>query len=53
MTLKQLQSMTYEQAESKYRQGVISQAEFDEYCYLWRNSVYRYSTVASDYEVNR
>lgn len=42
-------NMTYEQAENWYRQGCISQDEWEAYCDAWRNSCFRYSSLAASY----
>lgn len=50
ITLDTLKTKTYEQAENWYQRGVISQDLWEEYCDLWRNSTYRYSSLASSYQ---
>lgn len=45
-----LAEMTYDQAEYFYRNGVISADAWEWYCWKWRNSCYRFSTVAIAYE---
>jgi hypothetical protein len=43
-----IEKLTYNQAENYYLTGLISQADFDKFCYQWRNSVYRFSNLAAD-----
>jgi len=50
ITIEHLKTKTYEQAENWYRQGIISQELWEEYCNLWRNSTPRYSGLAGQYE---
>jgi len=47
---KRLSQMTLAQVDSSYRQGTVSQDEFDEYCHAWRVGAFRYSTECQYYE---
>jgi len=50
MTLEQLvKGYTLAQIEELYRLGAVSQDVFEQYCSLWRNSVYRFSSLCEAY----
>ena len=42
--------LTYAQAEYLYMTGAMSADQWELYCYLWRNSIYRYSDIAIAYQ---
>lgn len=48
---KTLTYLTYQQAEDLYREGVISQDEWEAFCHAWRNSAFRFSSLAEAYEM--
>lgn len=35
--------------ESDYRQGICTQVEYEQYCFVWRNSCYKFSTNLASY----
>ena len=39
------EELTFEEAETQHRAGVLSRKEFDQYCYEWRNACFRFSTT--------
>ena len=41
---------TLAEIEDMYRNGRISQDDFEHYCYLWRNSTFRYSDLYICYQ---
>ena len=41
--------LTYERAEQYARDGIITEAQFEHYNYLWRNSAARLSSIAESY----
>ena len=48
-----LKRRTYAEAEAMFNYGSISQVEWAEYQRIWRNSTFRYSHLAEQYqEVN-
>jgi len=44
-TNKGLAHMTLEEADNWYRQGVVSQDQFEAYMHVWQTSCFRYSTT--------
>ena len=52
MTLKQLKTKTYEQAEAMYISGSISAELWNLYCYCWQNSTPRYSGLCESYSAD-
>ena len=42
--------LSYEDAETAMFQGRMSADDWDWYCWEWRNSVFRFSNVASGYD---
>ena len=53
ITWEILKDKTLEDAENLYRSGLVSENHWIQYCYLWRNSCYRYSNELKDYEITR
>ena len=45
--------LTYNEAENHYRQGVISQDEWEHYCYHWKNESGRFSSLAESYKCSQ
>lgn len=43
MKTKELKNCNMDEVKSHYTQGIISQAQYEAYIYIWENSVYRYS----------
>jgi hypothetical protein len=43
-------TMTLNQADSDYRHGIISQVEWERYCYVWRNGAFRASSEMVSFE---
>ena len=41
---------TLAEIEEMFRNGTISQDDYEAYCYLWRNSTYRYSDLCIAYQ---
>lgn len=50
MTNDQLLNYTLDVVQTWYDQGVINQDSYDYYCYMWRNSCYRWSSDHAAYE---
>lgn len=48
---EQLRTLTYGEAEDRYRSGCISQDDWETYCRAWRNSAVRFSHLAAGYDV--
>jgi hypothetical protein len=46
METKHLVNYTYETVESFFLQGVVTQAQWDGYVYVWAHSAPRFSTLA-------
>ena len=46
-TLDDLQFATFDQAEQQEQWGLLAPGVFDEYCYNWRQSVYRFSNTGA------
>ena len=49
-SLRQYIHLTLEQAESKFRNGSMTQTEWDHYRYHWRNSAHRYSKECAQFQ---
>ena len=49
-TIELLMDKTYEQAEQLYFNGCIGQELWEKYCYVWRNSAPRLSSLAEQYQ---
>lgn len=41
---------TLEQAQDQYYRGLLSQVQYEAYCWLWRNSTFRFSSLNEQYE---
>jgi hypothetical protein len=48
----QFSKVTFDQVESWYRQGIVSQEEFEHYCYHWRNEAPRFSILCQSYKAD-
>lgn len=49
-TFDQLCELTLAEVEEMYRNGRVSQEDYERYCYLWRNSAFRYSDTLIAYQ---
>ena len=52
-TLEQIKTVTYAAAEQYFRNGLISETTWDEYCHLWQSSAPRFSLRACSCETCR
>ena len=50
MKREYLKDYTLNEIQGFYVQGIVSQSDYEWYCYHWRNSVFRYSNELINYE---
>lgn len=44
---------SYNTTQGYYHQGLISQAAWEAYCYVWQNTAFRYSSMCDSYDLKR
>lgn len=51
MSIKDLTQASYADAERAYKESWIDQTDWDLYRFYWRNGAFRFSEIASEFEL--